>query len=237
MSIRRIGMSEYEASLEPELGRRPRLRQMLDAARQSAGPLTDIQFEEILPTSEWRTDKGKPFKAPDMEVRTLRRRLAELGLIQPAGATATGAARWKATPTGKAEDAARRFTNAQKRRRKSRRERSPLATLAEMRRTIEGDWTQWQKTRRTMLTLGAALEAVEPMAFWLCAPEDEREWVHNEIADLVQWGQNALLAFEQRQADDKIRDKIAKLTENTKGRTDAEKAAARGRAAALRAKL
>jgi hypothetical protein len=230
-------MSEYETSLEPELQRRPRLRQMLEAVRQSGGPLTDKQLQEMLPTSEWRTDRGKPFAAPGMEVRTLRKRLAELGLIQPAGATATGAARWKATPTGQAEAAARRFANARKRRRKTRRERSPMATLAEMRRTIQGEWTQWHKTRRTILTLGAALEAVEPMAFWLSAPEDEREWVRNEIDDLVEWGHNALAAFEQRRSDDKIRDKITKLTENMNGRTEAEQEAARRRAEALKAKL
>jgi hypothetical protein len=230
-------MSEYEASLEPELQRRPRLRQMLDAVRQHGDPLTDKQLEDMLPTSAWRTDRGEPFKAPDMEIRTLRKRLAELGLIQPAGVTATGAGRWKVTPRGDVEGAARRFANAQKRRRKSRRGRSPLATLAQMRRTIQGDWTQWQKTRRTILTLGAALEAVEPMAFWLSAPEDERRWVRDEIADLVEWGQNALDAFDQRHADDKVRDKITKLTENMSGRTHAEQQAARSRAEALRAKL
>jgi hypothetical protein len=230
-------MSDYETTLQPELERRPRLRQMLKLLRESEGPLTDKQLEETLDTSHWRTATGRPFKAPDMEVRTLRRRLAEIGLILPAGATATGAARWKATPSGQAETAARRFANAQRRGKKSRRQRSPMATLAEMRRTIEGEWTQWQRTRRTILTLGAALEAVEPMAFWLSAPDDEREWVRKEIADLMEWGHNALAAFDQRGADDKIRDKITKLTENMTGRTDAERETARRRAEVLRAKL
>ena len=230
-------MSEYETSLEPELQRRPRLHQMLELVRKSGGPLTDKQLEETLETSEWRTATGRPFKAPDMEVRTLRKRLAEIGLILPAGATATGAARWKATPSGQAEATARRFANAKKRGRKRRRQRSPMATLAEMRRTIEGDWTQWQKTRRTILSLGSALQSVESMAFWLSAPDDEREWVRNEIADLVEWGQNALVAFDQRSADDKIREKITKLTENMTGRTDAERETAQRRAEALRAKL
>lgn len=130
-------MSEYEKSLEPELQRRPSLHEMLTLVRESPGPLTDIQLQEMLRTSEWRTATGRPFKAPDMEVRMLRKRLAEIGLILPAGTTSTGAARWKATPAGQAEVAARRFASARKRRKKSRRERSPMATLAEMRRTME----------------------------------------------------------------------------------------------------
>jgi hypothetical protein len=32
-----------------------------------------------------------------------------------------------------------------------------------MRRTIEGDWTQWQRQRKMILQLGSALEAVAPM--------------------------------------------------------------------------
>ena len=68
------------------------------------------------------------------------------------------------------------------------------------------------------------------MAFWTSAPDDEREWVRKEIADLLDWGQNALAAFDQRAADDNVREKIRKLTENMEGRSEAEKETARGRA-------
>jgi hypothetical protein len=105
-----------------------------------------------------------------------------------------------------------------------------------MHRTVTGEWTQWQRQRKLILQLGGALLAVEPMAAWRCAPANEREWVRDEIADLVEWGQAALAAFEQRAADDNIRSKIEKL-ENVKGRTDAERAAAARRAEVLRAKL
>ncbi len=228
-------MNDHNATIEHTLARSPRLRQVLDAAGQSSLGFTDKEFEAVLPTHEWRTAKGEPFTAPDVEVRILRKRLAELGLIQHAGTGAKGAVRWKVTPPERIEAVAQRYANARKRTPKRR--RSPHAKLAEMRRTIAGDWTAWQKTRKLILQLGGALEAVEVMAFWESAPPEERAWVRDEIADLVEWGQAALAAFDQRAEDDKVREKIAKLTENMSGRTDAERAAAERRAEVLRAKL
>src|SRR4051794_40463090 len=99
---------QYETDLKPELDRRPRLRQALDAFRQH-GPMTDLELGAALPTAEWRTERGVPFTVPGMEVRTLRKRLAETGLIQPAGRGRNGAARWKETPAGQAEAAARKY--------------------------------------------------------------------------------------------------------------------------------
>jgi hypothetical protein len=221
-------MSEYESELEVELQARPRLRQALDAFRRS-GSMTDKELQEALPTTEWLTSKGLPFTAVGMEVRTLRRRLAELGLIQPAGRTATGAAMHKATPPGQAEAAARKFANALKRTKKRKRQGlSPAAKLAQMRKMMPGEWSQFDKTRKTILRLGPALEAIEPMAFWEVAPPDELEWVRQEVEDLVEWGQRALEALKTRQDDDATRRKIAKLSDgNTAGRTEHEISAAR----------
>jgi hypothetical protein len=231
-------MSEYEVGLELELQEKRRLRQALEAFRR-CGALTDKELEEALPTAEWRTSKGLPFTAVGMEVRTLRRRLAELGLIQPAGKTATGAAVHKATPAGQVEAAARKFANALKRTKKRKtRGLSPAAKLAEMRKMLPGEWSQFDKTRRTILRLGPALEAIEPMAFWESAPPDEIEWVRQEIEDLVEWGQRALDAIKTRQEDDATRRKIAKLGDpNTAGRTEHEIATARRRAERLAERL
>ena len=124
-------MSDYEIAIERELQARPRLRQAVEAFR-ARGPMTDQELEAALPTAEWRTNKGLPFSAAGMEVRTLRRRLAELGLIQPAGRGTTGAAIYKATPTGQAEAAARKFADAAKRGKKRKpRGLSPAAKLAD----------------------------------------------------------------------------------------------------------
>ena len=231
-------MSEYETGLGLELHERPRLWQALEAFRR-LGSLTDKELQDALPTAEWRTSKGLPFTAVGMEVRTLRRRLAELGLIQPAGKTGTGAAVHKATPAGQAEAAARKFANALKRTKKRQgRGPSPAAKLAEMRKTLPGEWSQFDKTRRTILRLGPALEAVEPMAFWRSAPADELEWVRQEIEDLVEWGQRALDAMQTRREDDATRRKIAKLRDaNTAGRTEHEILAARRAAEKLAERL
>lgn len=201
--------------------------------------MTDKKLEAALPTNTWRTKNGNPFTAVGMEVRTLRRRLAELGLIQPAGKTPTGAAVFEATPTGQIETAARRFENAVKRGKKRKVQgRSPAAKLAEMRKIVPGEWSQFDKTRRTILRLGPALEAVEPMAFWEAAPSDELEWVRQEIEDLVEWGTRALDAIEIRQQDDGTRQKIAKLLDsNTAGRTEHETATARRLAERLTQRL
>jgi hypothetical protein len=218
--------NEYEAGVEREVQERPRLRQMLEAYR-ARGPMNDKDLQAALPTASWRTNKGLPFTAVGMEVRTLRRRLAELGLIQPAGREPTGAAIYKATPPGQAEAAARKFANALKRGKKRKsRGQSAAAKLADMRKMVPGEWSQFDRTRRTILRLGPALEAIEPMAFWEAAPPDELAWVRQEIEDLVEWGHRALEAMKTRQEDDATRLKIAKL-QNTSGRTDHEIAAAR----------
>jgi hypothetical protein len=231
-------MSDYEVGLELELQEKPRLRQALEVFRR-CGALTDKALQEALPTAGWRTSKGLPFTAVGMEVRTLRRRLAELGLIQPAGKTASGAAMHKATPEGQVEAAARKFANALKRTKKRKaRGLSPAAKLAEMRKMVPGEWSQFDKTRKTILRLGPALEAVEPMAFWESAPADELEWVRQEIEDLVEWGQRALEAMQTRQEDDATRRKLAKLRDaNTAGRTEHEIVAARRAAEKLAERL
>jgi hypothetical protein len=227
---------QHEATVEAALAQSPRLRQLLQAVQQSSSGLTDKEFEAVLPTHEWRTATGARFTAPDTEVRIQRKRLAELGLIQKAGTGQHGAVRWKATPPEKVEAVSQRYASARRRTRKSRRVRSPQATLSEMHRTITGDWSQWQRQRKMILQLGAALLAVEPMAAWRSAPANEREWVRDEIADLVEWGQAALAAFEQRAEDDNIRSKIEKL-ENVSGRNAAEREAAARRVEVLKAKL
>jgi hypothetical protein len=221
-------MNEYEAGLEPELRARPRLRQALEAFREG-GPMNDKELQAALPTDEWRTSKGVPFTAVGMEVRTVRRRLAELGLIQPAGTEKTGAAIYKATPTGQVEAAARKFANAIKRgKQRKPRGQSAAAKLAEMRRMVPGEWSRFDRTRRTILRLGPALEAIQPMAFWEAAPPDELDWVRQEIEDLVEWGQQALEAIKTRKDDDATREKISKLRDpNTSGRTEHEIANAR----------
>jgi hypothetical protein len=230
-------INEYEASLEPELESKPRLRQALEAYRER-GPMIDKQLQAALPTAAWRTSNGEPFGDVGMEVRRLRYRLAELGLIQPAGRI-RGAAIYKATPTGQAEATAKRFATALKRgKKRKRRGPSPAAKLTEMRKMSRGDWSQFDRTRKTILRLGPALEAVEPMAFWEAAPADELNWVRQEIADLVEWGQRALEAIDTRQEDDSTREKIAKLLDpNTAGRTDAEIASARRLAEKFRKRL
>ncbi|MBA3364235.1 MAG: hypothetical protein H0U03_00390 [Actinobacteria bacterium] len=101
-----------------------------------------------------------------------------------------------------------------------------------------GEWSQFDKTRKTILRLGPALEAIEPMAFWDAAPPDELDWVRREIEDLVEWGQRALEAIRNRQDDDVRRRRHAKLTDsNTAGRTEHEIATARRMADKLAQRL
>jgi hypothetical protein len=108
-------MSDHETTVEAALAHSPRLRQLLQVAMQSSSGLTDKEFEAVLPTHEWRTATGAPFTAPDTEVRILRKQLAELGLIQPAGSGVNGAVRWKATPPDRVKAVAQRYANARKR--------------------------------------------------------------------------------------------------------------------------
>lgn len=200
--------------------------------------MTDKELQATLPTDTWRTKKGLPFTDVGIEVRTLRHRLAQLGLIQPAGKGSMGAATYKLTPPGQTEASARIFENALKRGKRRKRAQSPAAKLAEMRRIVPGEWSQFDRTRKTILRLGPALESVEPMAFWEAAPADELEWVRQEIEDLVQWGIRALDAIEIRKQDDATRDKVAKLLDaNTAGRTEHEIATARRLAKKLTQRL
>jgi hypothetical protein len=212
-------MNDYEAGLEPELERRPRLRQALQAFGDRG--LTDLELQAALPTTEWRTSRGRPFGDVGIEVRTLRRRLAELGLIQPSGRRPSGAAIYKKTPPGRAEAAARAFAGALGRAKKRKTRGVAAAKLAEMRKLEPGEWTQFDKTRKTILRLSPALRAILPMSFWEVVPSDELDWLRQEIEDLVGWGQQALDAFKTRKEDDALRGKIEKLQE-TAGRNEHE---------------
>jgi hypothetical protein len=228
---------DYETRVGAEIQKKPRLKQTLDAFR-AHGPMTDKQLEATLPTSEWRTRDGQPFKAAGMEVRTLRRRLSAIGLIEPAGKTKdTGAGIYRATATGRVEAAALRFASLSKAARKPTRGQTPAAKLAELRKLSPGDWSHFNRVRKMILQVGPALESVQTMAFWTVA-DDDLELIQREIEDLVEWGHLALDAIRTRQEDDATRRKIEKLLDpNTAGRTEHEIAAARRRADKLRERL
>jgi hypothetical protein len=164
------------------------------------------------------------------------RRLMGFGLIRLAGKAPAKAGipprLYERVPLHEIEAEAERFAA----RRPKRRSRSAASKLTEMRRRQRGEFSGWHRTRVRILEETQLLTQLETMAFWDVVPDDELDLVLDEVLELREWANAAIEAISERKTDDATRAKIKKLL-STNGRTDAEVAAARGRAEHLGARL
>lgn len=155
-------------------------------------------------------------------------RLQALGLIR---LVAKGPARYEPVPPAEVEEAANNYRLKKKRTKKRKSSRN---RLVELRAYEHGDYSEFYRVHRRVIELSDYLShQLVKMAFWAAAPKDELARVVNELADLQDAIDAAVVCLKQRADDDELLAKIAKL-EKTDGRTPAEAATARALAAKLR---
>lgn len=159
----------------------------------------------------------------------------ELGRLQSAGLVrqvAKKPARYGAVPLAEVEQAASAARLKDKRRKKRR---SSRHRLTELRAYQHGDYSEFYRVHRRVIELSDYIShQLVKMAFWAAAPKDELARVVDELGDLRDAIDAALVCLKQRTDDDDLLDKIAKL-EVTTGRTAPEAATARALANKLRA--
>ena len=140
---------------------------------------------------------------------------------------------YAAVPLKDVEAAATRYAAKKPRQRKRR---AATTRISDLRQPEAGEWGKWYETRKHLIRLMAVVRSLDGMAYWEAAPADERVYVLEEMRVARERLDDAIVAFEEREKDDRLRDKIEKL-EQTNGRTPAEAEGARRRAAAMREKL
>jgi hypothetical protein len=188
--------------------------------------------------------QGGPMTAPMLRAPVRRsdgltmelRRLCQLGLIRPLGRRVIvgkhPAMAYLTVGLSDIEKARERFAVRGPRRRRRR----PGPGIAQLREMEQGDYEHWYRIRRRVLELTQVVVQAEKMSFWEVAPEDERELVLGELCGLKVATEDAIAAFQMREDDDSMREKIRKLRA-TNGRTPAEAATGRRLADKLEEKL
>jgi hypothetical protein len=108
--------------------------------------------------------------------------------------------------------------------------------LKERAKKEPGDYSKWLSKRKSVVNFASSVAQIEPMIFWKHAPDDEIVEVMEELLDAFEAVTRALAAVDVRLDDEETRATIAKLVENTKGRTKHEIATAKRLAARKRQK-
>lgn len=114
--------------------------------------------------------------------------------------------------------------------------RSRVEELKERAKKESGEYARWLAKRKSVVNFARSVAQIEPMLFWKRVPDDEISDLMGELLDAYEAVARALAAAEARLDDEQTRATVAKMTENTKGRTKHEIAAARKLAARKRAK-
>lgn len=196
-------------------------RAMLEEMRRAGGAssASDLRHVTVSPKT------GKP-----LEYGLTREldRLQALGLVRE---VAKKPARYEPVRPADVEEAASNYRLKTKRTKKRRGSRN---RLVELRAYEHGDYSEFYRVHRRVIELSDFVSRqLVKMAFWAAAPKDELARVVDELADLRDAIDAAVICIKQRTDDDALLDKIAKL-ENTQGRTEPEAATARSLAAKLR---
>jgi len=144
--------------------------------------------------------------------------------------------RWRLTTPEKAAKRTRR-----RRARKGPKERpyTPHSRVEELKERAEkesGEYARWLAKRKSVVNFARSVAQIEPMLFWKHVPDDEISDVVGELLDAFEAVTRALAASEARLDDEQTRATVAKMIENTKGRTKHEIAVAKKLAARKRAK-
>lgn len=162
----------------------------------------------------------------------LTRELARLQAEGLARLVGKNPARYEAVPLAEVEKAAEHYRLKKKR---TTKRRSSRHRLLELRAHEHGEYSEFYRVHRRVIELSDYVSHhLVKMAFWASAPKDEFARVVDELADLRDAIDAAIVCLEQRAGDDALLDKIAKL-QATDGRTPAEVDTARALAKKLRA--
>src|SRR3712207_4701865 len=112
--------------------------------------------------------------------------------------------------------------NYRLKKKRNKKRRSSRNRLVELRAYEHGDYSEFYRVHRRVIELSDYLShQLVKMAFWAAAPKDELSRVVNELADLQDAIDAAVVCLKQRAEDDELLAKIAKL-EKTDGRTPPE---------------
>jgi len=114
--------------------------------------------------------------------------------------------------------------------------RSRVEELKERAKKESGEYAKWLAKRRSVVNFARSVAQIEPMIFWKHAPDDEISDVMGELLDAYEAVTRALAAAEVRLDDERTKETIANMIENTRGRTEYEIAAAKKLATLKRAK-
>lgn len=122
--------------------------------------------------------------------------------------------------------------NARKRR--SRKRRSTRSRIVELRTYEHGEYSEWYRVHHRLIESTEYIgRQLSRMAFWEAAPKEDLARSVDDLADLVDAIDQAIVCLKERAEDDAILAKIEKL-EKTKGRSAAESESARALARKLR---
>lgn len=209
---------EYEALVE----RLPRNeRAMLEETRRlGTATATDLRPVTIAPKT------GEPM-AYGLTRELLK--LQELGLLRQ---VAKGPPRrFEAVPASQVEDAQRQFDV---RKRRSRKRPSKRQRLIELRAYEHGDYSEFYRVHKRLIESTEYIaHHITKMAFWEAAPKEDLARTAQDLADLLDAVDQALVCLKQRADDDDLLARIEKI-EDTTGRTAPEAETARALARRLR---
>lgn len=175
-------------------------------------------------------DGGPPIRSLTAEITRLRQEQDQPIVFNRPGGY------WHLTTPEKAAKRPRR-----RRSKKGSKERpytpsSRVEVLKERAKKDPGDYGKWLAKRKSVVTFARNVAQIEPMMFWKYAPEDEIIEVMEELLDAYEAVTRALAAIEVRLDDEHTRATVAKMIENTKGRTKHEITTAKKLASRKRAK-
>lgn len=154
--------------------------------------------------------------------------LQETGLLRRIG---RNPATYEAVKAADVENAVLVY-NARKRR--SRKRKSSRSRIDELRTYEHGEYSEFYRVHRRLIESTEYIgRYLSRMAFWEAAPKEDLARSVDDLADLVEAIDQALVCLKERADDDAILAKVEKL-EKTKGRTAAETESARALARKLR---
>ncbi len=210
--------SDYVALVE-RLGRNERA--ILDETRR----LGKASAPELRPVTRG-TKTGLPMAyGLTRELRALE----EQGLIRRVGRGVPK--RYEAVKPEAVEDAVQAYSV---RKRRSVKRRSQRSRITELRAYEHGDYSEFHRVHRRLLESTEYIaHHLSRMAFWEAAPKEDLARSVDDLGDLVDAIDQAMICLKERADDDALLAKIEKL-EKTKGRTTAETETARNLARRLR---
>ena len=209
-------------SSKPLTGKSRRVYEALLARGEQGITREDFTGETI--------DGGPPIRSLTAEITRLRQEHDQPIVFNRGGGY------WHLTTPEKAAKRPRRRRSKKAPKERPYTPRSRVEELKERAKNDPGDYSKWLAKRKSVVNFARNVAQIEPMIFWKHAPDDEVVEVMEELLDAYEAVTRALAAVEVRQDDEQTLATIAKMIENTNGRTKHEIATAKKLAARKRSK-